>query len=385
MTRPSARHVSSLDGFRGIAFLLVFVRHYSLTSHTTSRVMGQAMAMGQGGWVGVDLFFTLSGLLITGILLDTREMPGYFPKFFARRALRIFPLYYGVLLLLFLLTPVLHLEWRWGDWAYVFYAGNFAYCWDSTLALIKPDVTLMHLWSLAVEEQFYLVWPWVIYFVASRRRLVRVCVALAVLGLGMRLVLLSAMPVTRAYEWCYAMLPTHMDGLLCGALAAVWVRSQPVAVIQPMARRISLGAAGLVAGVYAVAGFNFYSRLMVLVGFPALGVLFAAVLLQALEPGTWASGLGRVPVLRFFGKYSYGLYVFHILFSPALSRFQPMLQRGLHSVVLGGLAYIGLTFVGTCVLAVLSYQLYEKHWLRLKRYFAYGRTEPASADAVAAS
>lgn len=76
VTRPSARHVNSLDGFRGIAFLLVFVRHYSLTSHTTSRVMQQAMAMGQGGWVGVDLFFTLSGLLITGILLDTRELPG---------------------------------------------------------------------------------------------------------------------------------------------------------------------------------------------------------------------------------------------------------------------------------------------------------------------
>jgi peptidoglycan/LPS O-acetylase OafA/YrhL len=383
VSRPSARHVTSLDGFRGIAFLLVFARHYSLTSHTTSRVMQNAMAMGQGGWVGVDLFFTLSGLLITGILLDTREQAGYFRKFFARRALRIFPLYYGVLLVLFLLTPVLHLQWRWGDWAYVFYAGNFAYCWDSTLALIKPDVTLMHLWSLAVEEQFYLVWPLVIYLLGSKRAVARVCVSLSLGALVLRAVLLSAMPVDRAYEWSYAMLPTHADGLLYGALAAVAVRSWSVTAIQPIARRMCVAAAAALVGIYAVAGFNFYSRLMILAGFPVLGILFATTLLQALEPRTWASRLGGLRALRFFGKYSYGLYVFHILFSPVLSRFQPMLQRATHSVVLGALVYIGLTFAGTCVMAVLSYQLYESRWLRLKGRFAYARTE--SAAAVAAS
>ena len=385
VSRPSARHVASLDGFRGIAFLLVFARHYSLTSHTTSRVMQVAMGMGQGGWVGVDLFFALSGLLITGILLDTREQVGYFRKFIARRALRIFPLYYGVLGVLVLLTPWLHLEWRWGDWAYVFYAGNFAYCWDASLAQVRPDVTLMHLWSLAVEEQFYLVWPLVVYLLATRRGLARVCGGLMVAGLALRVVLLGAMPLNRAFEWCYAMLPTHMDGLLCGALAAVAVRSFTVAAVQPVARRMCLGAAAALAAIYWLAGYNFYSRLMILAGFPVLGVLFATTLLQALAPGTWAARLGGLPVLRFFGKYSYGLYVFHILFSPGLSRFQPMLQRALHSVVLGGLVYIALTFAGTCGLAVLSYQLYEKHWLKLKVRFAYTRMAAASTAVVAAS
>ncbi len=347
--------------------------------------MQVAMGVGQGGWIGVDLFFTLSGLLITGILLDTREQTGYFRKFIARRALRIFPLYYGVLLVLLLLTPALHLEWRWGDLAYVFYAGNFAYCWDASLALIRPDVTLMHLWSLAVEEQFYLVWPMVVYLVATRRRLAQVCVLLGAMALLLRVVLLWAMPLDRAFEWCYAMLPTHMDGLLCGALAAVAVRSFGVAALQPAARRICVGAGAALAAIYWVAGYNFYSRLMVLAGFPVLGVLFATMLLQALAPGTWAARLGRLRVLRFFGKYSYGLYVFHILFSPGLSRFQPMLQRQMHSVVLGALVYIGLTFAGTCGVAVLSYQFYEKHWLRLKGRFAYARAEAASTAAVAAS
>ncbi|CAN5426650.1 hypothetical protein BH10ACI4_BH10ACI4_22060 [soil metagenome] len=91
--RVSSRHFTSLDGFRGIAFLMVFVRHYALSSHAHSRAMSLAGIVGQAGWMGVDLFFTLSGFLITGILLDTRDHPRYFRNFYARRALRIFPLY----------------------------------------------------------------------------------------------------------------------------------------------------------------------------------------------------------------------------------------------------------------------------------------------------
>ena len=383
--RPSAAHVRSLDGFRGMAFLLVFLRHFTLTSHTGSRAMAGAMAVGQGGWIGVDLFFALSGLLITGILLDTREQPGYFRKFYARRALRIFPLYYGVALLLLALTPVLHLKWRLGHLLYLIYAGNFAMSRDPTLALVAPDVQLLHLWSLAVEEQFYLLWPLVVFLAPGRRRLAQVCVGLSLLGLGLRAVFVLTIPHGDAYGWCYEMLPTHMDGLLYGSLAAIAVRSRATATVQTMARRLLAVAVIALAAVYGAVGFNLYSGVMVLAGFPVLAVLFTTVLVVALEPGTWASRLGSWPVLRFFGKYSYGMYVFHILLSPALSRYQGRLQAALHSVVLGGLAYILLTLVGTCVVAVLSYQLYEKHWLRLKRYFAYRRVQAASAGAVAAS
>ncbi len=347
----------------------------------TSHLAITAMAIGQGGWIGVDLFFTLSGFLITGILLDTRGHPGYFRNFFARRALRIFPLYYGVFLVLFLLTPVLHLRWRLGHLAYLLYAGNIAYCLDSTLANLRPPVLFLHLWSLAVEEQFYLIWPWVVLFVARRRNLARLCLGLSVSAFLLRSLVLGALPLGRAYEWCYAMLPTHMDGLLYGALAALWIRSRPLEAIHRSARRISLVAGAVMVLIYLLVGFDFYSRTMILVGFPALAILFASVLLQALVPGSWASRLGDLRVLRFFGKYSYGMYVFHILFAPGLSVYQKVLQRVLHSTLIGGLAYDVATLAGTCIVAVLSYQLYEKHWLRLKRRFEY-RADPAPATAL---
>ena len=380
--RQSARHISSLDGFRGIAFLLVFMRHYALSTHTESAILHAGMTIGSGGWIGVDLFFALSGFLITGILLDTRRTKGYFRNFFARRILRIVPLYYGVFVLLLLLTPILHLQWHRGHLLYLVYLGNIAYVTNTSLGQIAPDVSLIHFWSLAVEEQFYLIWPCIIFFVARRRQLVWVCVGLSVLALAIRIVLLATLPAWYAYEWCYALLPTRMDGLLYGALAAVWVRSRPVESIQPIARRISLAAGVALAGIFAVGGFNFHSRSMTLAGYPILAALFASVLLQALVPHSWAFRLGNVRILRFFGKYSYGLYVYHALFFPGLSRLMPVLQRECHSLILGGLLYVSLVFVGSVVAAVASYQLYEKHWLALKRYFAY--KEPASVETHAA-
>ena len=377
MVRPSARHIASLDGFRGIAFLLVFVRHYSLTSHVSSPVLRNLEHFGQIGWVGVDLFFTLSGFLITGILLDTVGQPGYLRNFFARRALRIFPLYYTVFLVLLALTPLLHLQWHKGQLAYLFYAGNIAYRVNPDLAELRPAVVLFHLWSLAVEEQFYLIWPWVVLLVmrmgklGSAARLMKVCLGLSAFALLVRAVLVWKLDRSSAYEWSYAMLPTHMDGLLYGGVAAAWVRIRPLEQIVPWARRICVSAAVVLAGVYCWVGLDFYSVPMMYVGFPAMAIFFTSILLQALQARTWAWRVGSMRVLRFFGRYSYGLYVYHILFAPLTTPLQWYLQRKTHSVMLGGLGYVATVFVGTCVLSVLSYELYEKQWLRLKRRFAY--------------
>jgi len=371
LDRRSARHISSLDGIRGIAFLLVFLRHYTLTSHMTSPLARTAMAIGQGGWIGVDLFFVLSGFLITGILLDTRRAPHYFRNFFARRTLRIFPLYYGIALLLLLLTPLLHLQWHRGHIAYLFYVGNIAYLIDGTLSKVQPDVSLLHLWSLSVEEQFYLVWPCVVFLIARRKHLAIACAGLSAFAFILRAALQFTLPLDRACEISYALLPTHMDALLYGALAALWVRARPLQSIQPTARRIGLAAAAAIAIVYATSGFDFHSRPMDLAGYPVLAALFASVLLQALAPGSWASRLGSLRPLRFLGKYSYGLYIYHLLFTPALGRYQGVLQRKLHSVLLGGLLYDLLIFAGSIAVAFASYHLYEKRWLVLKRAYEY--------------
>jgi peptidoglycan/LPS O-acetylase OafA/YrhL len=352
---------------------MVFFRHYGMTSHTNNLFAKYVFFLCFGGWMGVDLFFVLSGFLITGILLDTPELPGYFTNFYARRALRIFPLYYTVLALLFVMTPWLHLQWHVGHLAYLFYAGNIAYNLDPNLASVQPAVSFLHLWSLAVEEQFYLVWPLVVMLVGSRRRLAWICGGLSVGGLILRVSLLLWLPRGEAYEWCYAQLPTHMDGLLYGALGAICVRAIPLErVVRGVRRGLPIAFAALLA-VIAVGGIDFHSVPMIVLGFPALAATFACVVLLALKPKGVVNRIGTMPGLRFIGRYSYGMYVYHILFWPALVRTQPWLQLRLGSVVLGGICFTLLMLMGTLVAAVVSYEIYEKQWLRLKGRFAYQR------------
>jgi peptidoglycan/LPS O-acetylase OafA/YrhL len=332
-----------------------------------------------GGWMGVDLFFVLSGFLITGILLDTREGPRYFTNFYARRALRIFPLYYTVLAVLFLLTPWLHLQWHRGHLGYLFYVGNIASNLNPGLVEVKPAVSFLHLWSLAVEEQFYLIWPLMILMVPNRRRLAWICGGLSLGALVLRVCLLLWLPRAEAYEWCYAQLPTHMDGLLYGAVAAIWIRTMPWDLALRRARAILPWALGVMVLVIAVGGVDFHALAMTVIGFPALAATFACFVLVALQPGSAVNRLGNLRALRFIGRYSYGMYVYHILFWPGLSWMQPRLEVRLHSVVLGGLCFMLLMLGGTMVLSVASYELYEKQWLRLKKRFAYEKQKPEFA------
>jgi peptidoglycan/LPS O-acetylase OafA/YrhL len=358
---------------------MIFFRHYGLTSHQTQLWMKIAAYLCDGGWMGVDLFFVLSGFLITGILLDTRERPRYFTNFYVRRALRIFPLYYTVLAVLFVLTPWLHLQWHNGHLGYLFYVGNIASNLNPDLVEVRPAVSFLHLWSLAVEEQFYLIWPLVIITVSSRRRLAWICGGLSLGALMLRACLLLWLPRGVAYEWCYAQLPTHMDGLLYGAVAAIWIRTMSRELALRRARTILPYALGVMGLTIAFGGIDFHSIAMTVIGFPALAATFACLVLLALQPASLVNRFGKVRALRFVGRYSYGMYVYHILFWPGLSWIQGWLQVQFNSVVLGGVSFALLMLGGTMILSVASYELYEKQWLRLKKRFAYEKPEPEFA------
>src|SRR6266516_878844 len=184
-------HILALDGLRGVAILLVVACHF--VSNLKISAEGPAwiaVALAQAGWSGVDLFFVLSGFLITGILVDAKGSPSYFKAFYVRRALRILPAYYGFLLVIFVLLPGLHLGagsnymlarqhqgWYWLHLTNVMMAlgeaGRGQY--PSTL-----------FWSLAVEEQFYFIWP-AIVALCSVRTLRKVCIAGMVLCIGLRI------------------------------------------------------------------------------------------------------------------------------------------------------------------------------------------------------
>ena len=159
----------AFDGLRAVAVLLVFVYHY---------VPGTL----NWGWIGVDIFFVLSGFLITGILYDSRERVHRYRVFYIRRTLRIFPLYYLVLLVPALLWPVFRWAWHPADWMWLAYLGNYIrllnpadYVQNHSLfetlqsqSIPWLSLSYDHLWSLSVEEQFYVVWPLVVFTLRGR-------------------------------------------------------------------------------------------------------------------------------------------------------------------------------------------------------------------------
>jgi peptidoglycan/LPS O-acetylase OafA/YrhL len=355
------KHVASLDGLRGIAVLLVVAFHYF-----PREVAGPFSAIASAGWMGVDVFFALSGYLITTILYDQRGREQYFRNFYMRRVLRLFPLYYSLFLFALVLTPVLHIQWRPGHLVMVFYGANLVLPFDGSLRWLGP-FNLFHTWSLAVEEQFYLVWPWLVGSRMSKRTLRRVCFAGAVGAPLLRLALLHA----NVQPWLiYQSLPTRIDSLLAGALLAL----MPLPSLR--AARIAGGVAVVVLGFVIWKGHSSYflTRSMQGLGYSALALLSVAVLVMSLWSGTVAQRVCSWGVLRFYGRYSYGLYLLHYWFSRAFRSLQDWIMQ--HSVVPAMGAFLSFSVILFCstLMAVASYRWLEQPFLRLKERFS---PEPA--------
>ena len=323
------------------------------------------------GWIGVQLFFVLSGFLITGNLLDSRESSNYFQVFFGRRALRILPLYYSVLLLTFVVVPILglmppelretapHQIWLWTflvNWTAPFGAAVYGFG---------------HFWSLAVEEQFYLLWPLVVLRLETRM-LLKTCVGIAGGALILRIVLLSLHTPSDAI---YMFTVCRMDALAFGAAAAILVRNpDSLAFVRTFASKLAL-AALVVLGLTLVGTgeFAMTDPRTQSIGYTTLSFAFAIIILLTTVPatGVWAV-IMRVLAwkpLRLVGRYSYGMYVFHlplhVFFGvPLLNRFAPHLSHRL------ALTYTVAVTLVTFLLAALSFELFESRFLKMKRSLA---------------
>ena len=339
------RYLPELQGLRGLAVLgVVFYHCHPLLVSTA--LYGASL----WGWAGVNLFFVLSGFLITTILLESRGRPHYFRNFYARRALRIWPVY---LLLLAVCYSVP--AWFLGDtlahqahWrtlaAYALFLQNLRHT--------PLPGTLGPTWSLAIEEQYYLLWAPLVWLLGARR-----AVLSAALGL-----LLVASPVLRlAHPHWLTSTHTliHLDGIALGSLLAV-------ALLTLRLRRgtwLAVGCAALAAGWLAAAtiagGTAFLDS--------ALALLFAGVVLVAIAAGgaRWLSPLRRGP-LAFYGTISYGLYMTHILVFVYFGSFSVRLAL---MGAAGNLIIVLLRVAASTLVATALWYGFESQILKLKARF----------------
>ena len=376
---PAAgRHIPALDGLRGVAILLVLFHHFTLYGRIepATYLDLQIHRIALSSWVGVDLFFVLSGFLITGILLDSRGSANYFRNFYARRVLRIFPLYYGFLIVFLYVLPRLlsygpefadlleHQLWYWS------YLSNV----DIGLNGWPRFKGLGHFWSLAIEEQYYLVWP-IVVLLLSRRKLAWTCGGLMVAALAIRTILVSeGVPLA-----AYVLTPARMDTLAVGGLLAVlWRSERGKTLLARSTLPLMLVSALIVLGLFV--HYRVLGSLKpgtVTIGYTAIACFFGSLLTLAIavpRPSLFRR-IWESHTLGFFGRYSYALYVFHHLVAIYLPRlgFSAADIPTVSGSQLPGLVLFALAGIAISVgLSLLSWNLLEAPMLSLKKYFAYG-------------
>ncbi|HVZ79147.1 MAG TPA: acyltransferase [Gemmatimonadaceae bacterium] len=382
------QRLKPLDGLRGIAILGVLLFH-GANSLARPATIGGALVrkLFSSGWTGVDLFFVLSGFLITGILLDAKGRPNYFRAFYARRALRILPLYYGYLLAIFIVGPLLaghalgldptpasDQAWYW------VHLQNFHFAQGSAKSYV------VSLWSLAIEEQFYLLWPAVI-LLCSERGALRACIACIALSFAYRAWMLAAVGDPHPL---YFGTPARLDGLAVGRALAIVARTPDgLKRLRPYVRPTLVASALLLLIVFVRARYlNPADTVLAVAGYPALAAAFGAILVWALTPGDgWAHRALSGPMLGFWGKYSYGLYVLHgaVQSMAAVHGITASGFLGMRVEWLSVLAYMACMLAASTVLALLSWHAWEKPFHKLRRRFPYGRVAVAGAAGAAAS
>ena len=373
-------HLPPLDGLRGIAILLVMFFHYEVRSWPWKSGLAWPMwAVIREGWLGVDLFFVLSGFLITGILFDSRRSLGYFRTFYMRRTLRIFPVYYAYLVAMFVVLPALPRVVPWQAvtpfdvqiwyWSYLSNVLIALQGWQSSPSFVG------HFWSLAVEEQFYLVWPMVVLR-SSRRVLIWVCLGCMVGALAVR----AGLKIAHV-SWLanYVLTGARMDSLAMGALVAVAVRSPGgLALVTRFARPLAIVGTLAFVALFRWRGLEDSSDNAIgTVGLSVIAFFFAGIIAVAVtgRPGSLVYRALTWRVLIKVGKYSYAMYVMHYVVRLTLDAtgfsLADISTRIPWSPAAHG-AYVMTNTLATFGLAVLSWRLIEAPFLRLKDRFAYG-------------
>ncbi len=380
-TTGRSKYMPSVDGIRGYGFLLVFLLHY----FQPMRLMVQGSASykilvgaEEIAYFAVPMFFVLSGYLIGGILYGTRNREGYFRIFYSRRLIRVFPIYYLALLIIACGCAVdkYHLDYHF--WTHFLFIQNL---FPDFLAQYNPFQTIQY-WSLATEEQFYLLWPLAVWFFPQRRKLFGFACALIVLVFGIRIAVahftFNSFPLFIRY--CSV---TRADAILLGVLLALVYKHSLFARFKRYAKWVAL--AGVVPVVlWALWNGSEWPKSSLGSQFliPWINVSSAAIVVSVMEEGSWLYRVCSLKWICWFGKRSYSLYIFHFMFARVFRGvLTPYLSQHIPHLLAVFIA-TGLAFALTVFLAVVCYELIEKRTQKLKQHLAYGPVKDIPASTV---
>jgi peptidoglycan/LPS O-acetylase OafA/YrhL len=377
--RENAKRIPELDGLRGLAILLVLIWHFGCDANSAgSHWTFYLIDAGSLFWSGVDLFFVLSGFLIGGILLDARNSPNYFKAFYTRRVFRILPIYVFVVAAFYLFRAagvpgrIAGSDWLFGPtvpwYAYATFTQNIGY------AIGQPNLAfwLAATWSLAVEEQFYLILPAVIWFVSEKWLPYFLGCAIVAAPLLRLFLNLSSSHGKLA---SFSLMPSRADALLLGVAAAMLVRTPSLWESLKIKRRLLVAAwFALLAGLPLIILFHSSNPLtsiwMSTIGLSWMAFFYLGLLLLALiYSGSWMGRALRNSWLKALGTISYGVYLIHwpvlglifMIFRHKNPWAQTLSERGL--ILLGLAITIGI--------ASLSWTFFEKPLLKIGHAVKY--------------
>lgn len=359
-TSVPRNYYPALDGIRGVAILLVvFFHNFGFLNYFVF------------GWLGVDLFFVLSGFLITDILLSTVGKDGFLKNFYVKRILRIFPLYYSFLILTILIFPhfsvnenlqyyVINQWWFWLDiqnWLFVFKP-------------LENSNFLIHFWSLAVEEQFYLIWPFVILAIRKPKWLLLLLSFFLFFVMAARIILWINHVEKLQYFSLYTF--TRIDGICIGCMLALTMR------INPLFLRKNTGIIVLLLSVINFAFFflnqehAFSFPFFPFVGYTTFAVMFGLLVYEAVAGEILIiKSVFSLPPLTFLGKISFGFYVFHwpiyVAFHGTVAEL--LQKKGNVPAPASQLISSTLCTLAGLFVSIISYYFIERKLLRLKKHF----------------
>lgn len=360
------KFIPELDGLRAISILSVLFFHLNVPGFSL-------------GWSGVFLFFVISGFLITGILLDAKGQEHYYKNFFIRRSLRIFPIYYISLIAIYVLSCLLNKPNSDFFW-YLIYGQNYLLGFTGFAAAFPASFS--HTWSLAIEEQFYFLWPFLVC-ILTIRKLVILLLVFVVVAISSRV---GVWVYTNNPFLVFTTLPSTIDSLAIGAMLAIVIRL-------PLSRKLIVNSSIVICSISLLSlimiiscyGFSCYwspvtmisSKPMNLFIYTIMALFFCSLMSLVIHTDTVFSRLLRIDIFKQIGKISYGLYLYHLpvyMYVNILAKNMTIWGGEIDTIVIGM-----VKLIITYIISLLSWHLVETKFIKAKDKFSYNNSTMVSA------